>query len=200
MIVRLDTWVMEAACAEAAKWPVPLRVAVNVSPKQFWGRDLPDRVATILAKTGLPAERLALEVTEGVLIENRQGALVAMSALHKQGVRIALDDFGTGYSSLSYLHWFPFDSIKIDRSFVRTLCENEDLRAIVRAVLTLGRSLRLKLVAEGVELQEQLRWLRAEGCGEVQGFLLGRPMGSNRIGDFLMGANGHPASVSDVAS
>ena len=182
---RLAFWVMETACTAAVKWPASSRIAINMSPKAFWGPDLPDRVAAILCKTGLPAERLVFEVTESVMIDDNQSALAAMSALKKQGIRITLDDFGTGYASLSYLRRFPFDSIKIDRSFIRALCEDEESRAIVRAILTLARSLRLKVTAEGVESQEQLQWLRAEGCGEVQGYLFGRAIPARQIGHFL---------------
>jgi diguanylate cyclase (GGDEF)-like protein len=195
IVAQLGFWALETACAEAATWRQPIRVSVNLSPKQFWRSDLPDRVGAILAKTGLPAERLVLEVTEGVLIDNRQRAGAAMAALIEQGIRIALDDFGTGYSSLSYLHRFPFESIKIDRSFINTLSEDEHSRAIVRAVLALGRNLRLKVVAEGVETPAQLRWLRTEGCGEVQGYLLGRPMPADAIGDFLASPRRDPASI-----
>ena len=198
---QLGFWVMETACGEAVKWPVPSRIAINLSPKAFWGPDLPDRVAAILSKTGLPAERLVLEVTEGVMIDNSQSALAAMHALKKQGIRIALDDFGTGYSSLSYLRRFPFDSIKIDRSFIKTLCEDEGSSAIVHAILTLARSLRLKVIAEGVETQAQLQWLRAEGCGEVQGYLFGRAIPARQIGHFLANKSSRSvdAPVSDAA-
>jgi diguanylate cyclase (GGDEF)-like protein len=185
LIVELGHWVMETACAEAMRWPGSLRVAVNLSPKQFLGPDLSGRVASVLAKTGLPGERLTLEVTEGVLIDNSDHALAAMSGLKDQGVRMALDDFGTGYSSLSYLRRFPFDCLKIDRSFVRTLSDDAGSQAIVQAILALGRSLRLKVVAEGVETHAQLQWLRSMGCAEIQGFLLGRPMPSGATRDFL---------------
>jgi diguanylate cyclase (GGDEF)-like protein len=185
LIVRLGHWVMETACAEAMRWPGSLRVGVNLSPKQFLESDLPDRVASVLARTGLPAARLTLEVTEGVLIGNNEQVLAALSELKVQGVQIALDDFGAGYSSLSYLQRFPFDCIKIDRSFVRTLCEDDGAQAIVQAILTLGRSLKLKVIAEGVENQAQLEWLQSARCDEIQGFVLGRPMPSNAIHDFL---------------
>jgi EAL domain-containing protein (putative c-di-GMP-specific phosphodiesterase class I) len=189
LIVRLGHWVMQTACAEAMCWPGSLRLAVNLSPKQFLETDLPGRVASILADTGLPAERLTLEVTEGVLIDNSERALAALTALKDQGVQIALDDFGTGYSSLGYLRRFPFDCIKIDRSFVRTLCEDDGSRAIVQAILALGRNLKLKVVAEGVEDQAQLQWLRAARCDEVQGFVLGRPMPAMAVHDFLAEAS-----------
>ena len=189
LIVRLGHWVMQTACAEAMRWPGSLHLAVNLSPKQFLETDLPGRVASILADTGLSAERLTLEVTEGVLIDNSERALSALTALKDRGVQIALDDFGTGYSSLGYLRRFPFDCIKIDRSFVRTLCEDDGSRAIVQAILALGRNLKLKVVAEGVENQAQLQWLRAARCDEVQGFVLGRPMPAMAVHDFLAEAS-----------
>jgi diguanylate cyclase len=193
--------VMETACAEAMKWPEPSRIAINLSPKLFMEPDLPDRVAVILARTGLPPDRLVLEVTEGVLIDNSQNALAAMSSLKNQGILIALDDFGTGYASFGYLRRFPFDSIKIDRSFIGTLCEDEESCAIVRAILTLAHSLRLKVIAEGVESEAQLHWLRAEGCGEVQGFLFAKPMPARQIGRFLANKarRSAEAPVPDVA-
>lgn len=189
LIVKLGHWVMQTACAEATRWPEILRLAVNLSPKQFLQSDLPGQVASVLADTGLPAERLTLEVTEGVLIDNSERALAALTELKVQGVQIALDDFGTGYSSLGYLRRFPFDCIKIDRSFVRTLCEDDGSRAIVQAILALGRNLKLKVVAEGVENQAQLQWLRSARCDEVQGFVLGRPMPAKAIHDFLADAS-----------
>jgi diguanylate cyclase (GGDEF)-like protein len=189
LIVKLGHWVMQTACAEAMHWPGSLRLAVNLSPKQFLEADLPGRVASVLADTRLPAERLTLEVTEGVLIDNSERALAALTALKDQGVQIALDDFGTGYSSLGYLRRFPFDCIKIDRSFVRTLCEDDGSRAIVQAILALGRNLKLKVVAEGVENQAQLQWLRSARCDEVQGFVLGRPMPAKAVYDFLAEAS-----------
>ena len=186
-MTRLGEWVLETACIEASRWNKPLTIAVNLSPRQLWDGGLSARVAAILARTGLSPARLTLEVTEGVFIDNTERALVAMSEIKKQGVRIALDDFGTGYSSLSYLCRFPFDAIKIDRSFVGALSADEDSQAIVRAILTLGRSLRMKVVAEGVETHAQQRWLRAEGCDEVQGFLLGCPMPARQINVYLAG-------------
>jgi diguanylate cyclase (GGDEF)-like protein len=190
VVSRLGEWVLETACAEAARWKQKLTIAVNLSPRQFRGTDLPDRVAAILGRTGLPPDRLTLEVTEGVLIENTERTLVAMSRMKKQGIRIALDDFGTGYSSLSYLRRFSFDAIKIDRSFVRTLRDDEDAQAVLRAILTLAQCLRLKVVAEGVETLAQLQWLRAEGCDAIQGYLLGRPMAGQQTARFLAEVSG----------
>ncbi len=176
LIVPLGRWVLQSACAEAASWPVPRRVAVNLSPAQFKQRDLAQMVGQILKDTGLAAPRLELEITEGILIDDSARALVILGELKALGVRIALDDFGTGYSSLSYLRRFPFDKLKIDASFVRALSEGGEAEAIVRAIMALGRSLGLCVTAEGVETEDQLARLRAENCDEVQGFLLGRPL------------------------
>ena len=194
--VELGFWVMRTACAEAAEWPKPLHVGVNVSSRQFRGSDFADRVASILTETRLPAQRLMLEITEDVLIGNREHALATMSAVNAKGVRVALDNFGTGLSSLSYLHQLPFDSIKIDRSFIAALCEDEDSQAIVRAILILGRALGMKVVAEGVESRLQLSWLRTEGCSEIQGFLLGPPAPARQIGAYFAGVTRHPVDVS----
>jgi EAL domain-containing protein (putative c-di-GMP-specific phosphodiesterase class I) len=174
LIVTLGHWVLETACAEASGWPADVDVAVNLSPKQFLQADLVRSISAVLAATGLAADRLTVEVTEGVLIDNVERASAALSTLKALGVRIALDDFGTGYSSLSYLHRFPISSIKIDKSFVKPIGQSADADAIVRAILTLGRSLELRVVAEGIETKAQLEWLLRAGCSEVQGFLLGR--------------------------
>ncbi|MBP2292903.1 EAL domain-containing protein [Azospirillum rugosum] len=175
LIVPLGEWVLREACREAVRWPSSIRVAVNLSPVQFRHADLAERVIGILKDTGLPPERLELEVTEGVLIDDSARALSTLKALKDAGIRISLDDFGTGYSSLSYLQSFPFDKIKIDRSFIGNMPTNEDSRAIVRAIIALARSLRITVTAEGVETEEQLRLLRSESCNQVQGYLLGRP-------------------------
>ncbi len=141
LIGAIGKWVLRTACAEATRWPQPLRLAVNLSPLQFRERDLPSAVAAILAETGLPASRLELEVTEGVLIDDAARTLDILRGLKAQGIRIALDDFGTGYSSLSYLRRFPFDKLKIDRSFVRELGEDREADAIISSILALCRSL-----------------------------------------------------------
>jgi len=176
LIRQLGQWVLETACREAVGWPRPLRLAVNLSPAQFKWADLPQQIIDTLARTGLPPERLELEVTEGVLIEDTDRALAILRELKAHGVRIALDDFGTGYSSLSYLRRFPFDSLKIDKSFVQAIGEDAEADAIVRAVIGLGRSLNLDVVAEGVETPQQLAHLRALNCHQLQGFLLARPL------------------------
>jgi diguanylate cyclase (GGDEF)-like protein/PAS domain S-box-containing protein len=175
LIVPIGQWVLRTACTAAAAMPGAFRIAVNLSPVQVRTPDLPGVVAEILHDTGLVPERLELEITEGVLIEESDHMLAMLRALKCQGVRLVLDDFGTGYSSLSYLRRFPFDRLKIDQSFMKGLGEDGDSDAIVRAILALGHSLRLEVTAEGVETEQQLRVLHHYGCDEVQGFLLGRP-------------------------
>jgi EAL domain-containing protein (putative c-di-GMP-specific phosphodiesterase class I) len=166
---------LREACREAASWPRPLNIAVNLSPIQFRHGDLPGLVHSVLLETGLKANRLELEITEGVLIGDFSRAVSILRRLKSLGVRIAMDDFGTGYSSLSYLQSFPFDKIKIDGSFVANLDRNPQSAAIIRAVIALGRGLNLPVVAEGVETEDQLEFLSSEACNEVQGYLLGRP-------------------------
>jgi diguanylate cyclase (GGDEF)-like protein len=175
LIVPIGEWVLARACSDAANWPGGVRVAVNLSPAQFKSRSLVEAVHEALTKADLPASRLELEITESVLLISNEGTMAALHQLLDLGVHISMDDFGTGYSSLSYLRSFPFDKIKIDRSFVRDLGSHQDCAAIVRAVAGLGASLGMATTAEGVETQEQLEKLRAEGCTEVQGFLLSRP-------------------------
>jgi diguanylate cyclase (GGDEF)-like protein/PAS domain S-box-containing protein len=174
-ILRVGEWVLAEACREAARWARPLRVAVNVSPIQIQHADFCRLLARILGETGLAPERLEIEVTESLFVSEVERALETLREVKALGVRVALDDFGTGYSSLGTLRTFPFDKIKVDRSFVRGLGGDEQARAIVRAVLGLGRGMRLPVVAEGVETPAQLRELRQENCAEVQGYLIGRP-------------------------
>ena len=181
LIAQLGRWVLETACAEAASWPRPWRIAVNLSPAQFRQRNLAGSVREILSRTGLAPWRLELEITEGVLIDDAERALTMLQELKALGVRIALDDFGTGYSSLSYLRRFPFDKLKIDASFVQGLGDGGEADAIVRAIVALGRSLSLYITAEGVETQDQLARLREHACDEVQGYLLGRPMPADQL-------------------
>ena len=171
LIVGIGEWVLRQACAEAASWPEHIKVAVNLSPVQFRSRHLVQAVISALAQSGLPASRLELEITETVFLAETEANLATLHQLRDLGVRISMDDFGTGYSSLSYLRSFPFDKIKIDRSFVQDLAHRPDCLAIVRAISGLGRSLNITTTAEGVESAEQLDWLRAEGCNEGQGFL-----------------------------
>ena len=185
LILALGQWALETACRAAASWPGERRVAVNLSPAQLRGHALPGAVADILARTGLAAGRLELEVTESLLIGDPVQALVILREVKALGVRIALDDFGTGYSSLSYLRHFPFDKLKIDRSFVQALGEDRGAQAIVEAILAMSRSLNLDVTAEGVETADQLAMLRAQACGTVQGYLLGRPMQADVVSSFL---------------
>ena len=185
LIMPLGTWVLRTACREAATWPEDTIVAVNISPAQFRHADLANEVLTILEQTALAPHRLELEITEGVLIEDTERTLDTLNTLKKAGVRISLDDFGTGYSSLSYLHRFPFDKIKIDRSFIWAMEKNPDSMSIVRTVIALGRSLRITVTAEGVETAQQLQLLQSEHCDQAQGFLLGRPLPRREIGKLL---------------
>ena len=175
LIVPIGLWVMETACAAARTWPNGVRVSVNLSPVQFVDAGFPDHVADVLRRTGLAASRLNLEVTEGVLLEDTQRVLHAMSALRAMGICFSLDDFGTAHAGLNYLRRFPFDVIKIDRSFVQDAAVQPEARAIVSAILSIGAAFGLTVVAEGVETEAQLAQVRAMGCAEVQGYLTGRP-------------------------
>jgi diguanylate cyclase (GGDEF)-like protein/PAS domain S-box-containing protein len=171
LIVALGEWVLREACNEAANWPDDVKVAVNLSPVQFRSRNLVQVVISALAHSGLSPLRLELEITESLFLAETEANLAILHQLRALGVSISMDDFGTGYSSLSYLRSFPFDKIKIDRSFIKDLADRSDCVAIVRAISGLGRSLNITTTAEGVETTDQLDWLRAEGCNEVQGFL-----------------------------
>jgi len=177
LIVPIGAWVIEQACREAASWGDPsLRIAVNVSPVQFRTGNLRDTVVCALENSGLSPSRLELEITETVLLQESDSALDTLHRLRELGVRVSMDDFGTGYSSLSYLRSFPFDKIKIDRSFVTELGRDPGCAAIVSAVASLGLKLGITTTAEGVETPEQLDLIRAAGCAEVQGYLFSRPM------------------------
>ncbi|WOH80841.1 EAL domain-containing protein [Bradyrhizobium sp. BEA-2-5] len=175
LIVEMGEWILREACREAASWPKPLQVAVNLSPAQFMHGDVVGLVHSILIETGLAPGRLELEITEGVLIEDFDRGLALLRRLKALGVRISMDDFGSGYSSLSYLQAFPFDKIKIDRGFIVNLGRNPQSAAIVRAVIDLGHGLEMSIIAEGVETVDQLTFLAREGCDGVQGYLLGKP-------------------------
>lgn len=176
LIVEMGEWILREACREAASWPKPLQVAVNLSPAQFMHGDVVGLVHSILIETGLAPGRLELEITEGVLIEDFDRGLALLRRLKALGVRISMDDFGSGYSSLSYLQAFPFDKIKIDRAFIINLGRNPQSAAIVRAVIDLGHGLDMSIIAEGVETVDQLAFLAKEGCDGVQGYLLGKPL------------------------
>ncbi|RXH10875.1 EAL domain-containing protein [Bradyrhizobium guangzhouense] len=175
LIIAIGEWVLREACREAASWPRPLQVAVNLSPVQFQAGDLERSIHQILLETGLSPTRLEVEITEGVLIGDFARALNLLRRLKALGIRIAMDDFGTGYSSLSYLQSFPFDKIKIDRSFISNLEATPQSAEIVRAVLSLAHALHIPVVAEGVETDAQRAFLEGEACEEMQGYLIGRP-------------------------
>jgi len=195
LIVPIGEWVLRTACADMAKWPDDIKVAVNLSPVQFKSKNLVPAVIAALAHSGLPAQRLELEITESVLLAETETNLQTLHQLRGLGVRISMDDFGTGYSSLSYLRSFPFDKIKIDRSFVRDLPDRADCIAIVRAISGLARSLSIATTAEGVETKEQLEHLRAEGCTEVQGFLFSPAQPAAVVTEMLGGRDGEKAAT-----
>ena len=182
LVYEVGEWVLRTACEQMKKWHElghpKLRISVNLSARQFQQRDLPSIVARILNETGLSAEFLDLEITESTAMGNPDLSLVTMRALKAMGVRISIDDFGTGHSSLSYLKRFPIDTVKIDQEFVRDLTGDANDRAIITAVVSMARALRLRVIAEGVETQEQLNFLQNEQCAEMQGFLYSRPVGA----------------------
>jgi diguanylate cyclase (GGDEF)-like protein len=181
LIVPMGEWMLRQATAEAMHWPSHVTVAVNLSPAQFKSRVLVQTVISALAASGLAADRLQLEITEMVLLQETNGAFAVLHQLRELGIKIAMDDFGTGYSSLGYLRSFPFDKIKIDSSFIRDLPHKEDSVAIIRAVVALSSSLGITTIAEGVETREQLDCLMREGCTEVQGFLFAGPKPATEV-------------------
>jgi EAL domain-containing protein (putative c-di-GMP-specific phosphodiesterase class I) len=185
LIVPIGEWVLRQACAEAAIWPDNLKVAVNLSPVQFKKSNLPQVVFATLASAGLPAARLELEITESIFLAESKTNLATLRRLRALGVGISMDDFGTGYSGLSYLRAFPFDKIKIDRSFISELSESADCMAIIQAITNLGSNLGIPTLAEGVETQKQLSWLREAGCTEMQGYLFSRPVPASEIAGLL---------------
>ena len=176
LILPIGEWVLREACRIARDWPDELSVAVNISPKQFLAPGLANTIMQALSTTGLSPKRLELEITESVFIANVEKTLGTLHSLRDVGVRIALDDFGTGYSSLSYLRSFPFDKVKIDRSFVQDLAGEGNAHAVIRAITTLAEALGMDTLAEGVELPEQMEILRREGCQYIQGYLLSEPL------------------------
>jgi len=180
VILPIGEWVLREACREAATWPAGEKIAVNLSAVQLAHCDLPKLVHEILLETGLPAARLELEITETSIIQDKIRTLHALRQIRALGVTIAIDDFGTGYSSLETLRSFPFDRIKLDKSFMAEVEHNMQARAIIRAVLALGKSLAISVLAEGVETIQQLRLLESEGCNEAQGYYLGRPAPRDR--------------------
>jgi diguanylate cyclase (GGDEF)-like protein len=185
LITRLGEWVIRTACAEAATWPNDLKVSVNVSPAQFKSQNIARTIMNALAAASLPAQRLEIEITEAILMQQTETTLATLHQLRELGVRIAMDDFGTGYSSLGYLRSFPFDKIKIDQSFIRALSDQDEPAAIVRAITTLAASLRMSTTAEGVETEQQRQIAKASGCTEMQGYLFSRPKPAKQIAQLL---------------
>jgi EAL domain-containing protein (putative c-di-GMP-specific phosphodiesterase class I) len=174
-IVELGRWILGEACREVATWPGNLRLSVNVSPIQFELVDVVGEVRQVLAKTGLPAHRLDVEITEGIFMSNARSVTAALSRLQQMGVGIALDDFGTGYSSLGYLGRLPVDKIKIDQSFVKRLPGDQQAGVIIRAVMMLSEALDKTVIAEGIETADQAWMLKVMGCKIGQGYHFGRP-------------------------
>jgi diguanylate cyclase (GGDEF)-like protein/PAS domain S-box-containing protein len=195
LIVPIGNWVLKQACSDAMKWPHHVKIAVNLSPVQF-NKTLVLDVISALATSGLAPNRLELEITESVLIQDTDSTIATLTQLRDLGARIAMDDFGTGYSSLGYLRKFPFDKIKIDRSFINGMDEKADSIAIVRAVAGLGATLGMSTTAEGVETVEQLAQLRLEGCTEVQGFLISKPRPASELAELL----GQPSKAGQAAA
>ncbi len=189
LIVPMGDWVLRRACAEAATWPNGLKVAVNLSPIQFKKKGLLPSVVSALAASGLSPDRLELEITESVLLQECEATLAVLQELRQLGVRISLDDFGTGYSSLSYLRKFPFDKIKIDQSFIFDMSDHSDSLAIVRAVIAMGSGLGIATTAEGVETLAQFKQLKLEGCTEVQGYLFSPPRPAAELKGLLASIN-----------
>ena len=185
LIQPIGNWVLEQACHDAASWPEEISVSVNLSVRQFRGSGPVEAVAAALAKSGIDAQRLELEITESLLLESTDTAMKMLHDLKGLGVRISMDDFGTGYSSLSYLSSFPFDKIKIDRSFIKDLARSDKALMVLRAMTSLGRNLGMAITAEGIETQDQLNIASQEGCTEVQGFFICRPVIKGQTSDFI---------------
>ena len=188
LIRHIGRWVLHNACAQALAWQAngagPVRVAVNLSPRQFSDERLVIEIAHALAQTELPAHLLEVEITESMMMENPERAAETLREIKEMGVHVSIDDFGTGYSSLARLKKFPIESVKIDRSFIRDIAVDPDDAAIVSAVIAMAHSLRLKVIAEGVETQDQVRFLRERGCDEIQGFYYSRPVTAAEISAF----------------
>ena len=185
LIEEIGQWVLRTACIEASAWPAHVRLAVNVSPIQFKSETLALKVASALAESGLDPRRLELEITEAVLIADDDAALVTLGQLRALGVHIALDDFGTGYSSLQYLQRFPFDKIKIDRSFVKEVTRNSGSASIIRAVVSIAADRNMITTAEGVETDQQRDTVQMLGCTQMQGYLFSRPVPAQDVRTLL---------------
>jgi EAL domain-containing protein (putative c-di-GMP-specific phosphodiesterase class I) len=199
LITSIGEWVLRTACAQSRVWLdsglSAVRMAVNLSPRQFHSRNLVATVGEILEETKLPVQLLEVEVTEGAIMTDIDRTISTLHALSEMGVRIAVDDFGTGYSSLAYLAQFPLDVLKIDQSFVRDVVDRSDVACVVTAIVGLAHSLELEVVAEGVEKREQLEFLRALGCEEIQGYLSGRPLTASEFENLLKRDNESPFDV-----
>ena len=185
LMSEIGQWMLEEACREALTWPTNYSLAVNLSPAEFLTPGFTDRVSQTLDMVGFPAERLELEITEGVLLERTINNLDTLNTLNVLGIQISLDDFGTEYSSLSYLKNFPFDNIKIDRYFIRDLLQDKKSQTIVRSVVALAHGLDMRVTAEGVETAQQAVWLQGEGCDRLQGYFLSPPLGADRLHEFI---------------
>jgi EAL domain-containing protein (putative c-di-GMP-specific phosphodiesterase class I) len=196
LIVPIGAWVLREACRQNRAWQdetLPrIRIAVNVSAVELRAKGFVDGVRTILNETGLPPNCLEFELTETFLTQNTASTALVLEALKEMGIQLALDDFGTGYSSLSYLKRFPIDTLKIDRSFVRDIAVDEDDAGIVSAVIGMGKSLHMRVVAEGVETLEQVTFLREQGCSEGQGYYFNRPMIAAEFAQLLGRCDGQP--------
>ncbi|MGQ3227763.1 MAG: putative bifunctional diguanylate cyclase/phosphodiesterase, partial [Blastomonas fulva] len=199
MIVPISEWVLNEACQRAGQWPDDIRIAVNLSPVLFKNAGLPLLVMQALDKAGLKPNRLELEVTESLFIDNIERTTAMLNALRDCGVRIALDDFGTGYSSLNYLRSFPFDKIKIDKSFVDDLATDISSQAIIGAITALASALGMETIAEGVEDKDQLEALRAQGCSNIQGYLFSRPVGIELVDAMIANMRYTQAEPNDAA-
>ncbi len=198
LIGEIGRWVLRRACRDAASWPGDFRVAVNLSPLQFKGKGLVDDIHAALADSGLPASRLELEITESVLLQDNKAVLATLRDIKDLGAQIAMDDFGTGYSSLSYLRSFPFDKVKIDRSFVKDMPYDRNSAAIVRAIVGLSSALGIAITAEGVETREQAAELALEDCTHLQGYLFSRPVPEEDVPDLIRRLSG-PAWAEEAA-
>jgi EAL domain-containing protein (putative c-di-GMP-specific phosphodiesterase class I) len=189
LIEEMGKWALEEACVQTRAWQQqglpPVQMAVNLSPRQLDNFTLVETVEAVLKRSGLPPSMLELEITESAMMKNTDHAITLMQKLREMGVCLAMDDFGTGYSSLSYLTRFPLSTVKIDRSFINDLSHSNDAQALVDGIIKLAHSLRMKVVAEGVQTQDQLDYLTARHCDQIQGFWLCKPVPAEEAASFL---------------